>query len=126
MVFKANKESERHEIERSKKRRMVCSVKRIAEYLGRMCVDLYLMYYIGYMVFACLGFWVHHFFYVFHLTDIIYRNPYLKNVLKALYRPRYELLFTCILFLVIEFIFTIIAYTFFFNDFYGSECTYLN
>jgi len=76
--------------------------------------DFILIYYFGYLVFAFLGYFFHPFFYCYHMVDIIIRNQYLVNVLKALYRPRYELLNTLILFLCMEYIFTIIEYVGFF------------
>jgi hypothetical protein len=85
--------------------------------------DFYLLYYIGYLVFSFCGYFIHPFFYCYHMVDIIIRNPYLKNVLMALYRPRYELLNTLILFLCMEYIFTIIAYINLFDDFGSNECT---
>ena len=88
-----------------------------------MLFDFELMYYLGYMIFALLGLFHHPFFYTYHLIDIIYRNSYLKNVLKALYRPRFELFNTFILFLVIEFAFSVYAYIFFEDEFNGDECT---
>ncbi len=85
--------------------------------------DFYLLYYIGYLVFSFCGYFVHPFFYCYHMVDIIIRNPYLKNVLMALYRPRYELLNTLILFLCMEYIFTIISYVNLFEDFGSNECS---
>lgn len=57
---------------------------------------------------------------------MIIRNPYLKNVLKAIYRPRYELLNTFILFLCMQYIFAMFAYLYFYNDFDKGECTSLS
>lgn len=85
--------------------------------------DFYLLYYIGYLVFSFFGYYYHPFFYCYHMVDIIIRNPYLKNVLKALYRPRYELLNTLVLFLCMEYIFTIIAYINLYEDFESNACT---
>lgn len=85
-----------------------------------------LVYYFGYLIFSFFGYSIHPFFYCYHMIDIIIRNSYLKNVLKAIYRPRYELMYTLLLFLCVEYIFAIFAYIFFYNDFPGHECTTLS
>ena len=96
------------------------------DYFCSASSDFILLYYIGYLLFSFCGYFIHPFFYCYHMIDIIIRNPYLKNVLKALYRPRYELLNTLILFLCMEYIFTIIAYMVFSEDFENNACTSLS
>ena len=78
------------------------------------------------MIFSFIGYLYHPFFYAYHMMDMIIRNPYLKNVLKAIYRPRYELFNTLILFICMEYIFALIAYIFFYEDFEKGECTSLS
>ena len=80
----------------------------------------------GYLVFSFCGYIVHPFFYAYHMIDMIIRNPYLKNVLKAIYRPRYELINTFILFLCMQYIFAMFAYLYLYNDFDKGECTSLS
>ena len=86
---------------------------------------MFLVYNIGYLIFALLGYFIHPFYYTYHLLDIIVRSTYLQNVLKAIYRPRYELLYTMLLFVVLEYIFAMIAYIWLDSDFEKGECNSL-
>jgi len=88
--------------------------------------DLFLIYYVGYFIFSFLGLFLHPFFYTYHLVDIILRSSYLQNVLKAIYRPRYELMYTMLLFVCLEYIFSIFAYVFMPQEFPKHECTSLS
>jgi hypothetical protein len=101
-------------------------VKKCISYGLSALNDFLLMYYMGYLIFSFAGYLVHPFFYCYHMIDLIIRNQYLKNVLKAVYRPRYELLHTMILYLCLQYIFTIIAYMSIYTDFAGHECTSLS
>ena len=47
-----------------------------------------------------MGVFVHPFFYAFLLTSIFFRSPELQNILKAIWRPRKELFYTFIIFLL--------------------------
>lgn len=58
------------------------------------------------------GIVIHPFLFAFSLTDFL-RTGDLKNVVKAIYEPRVELALSFILFLVIEYYFTIFAYIFY-------------
>ena len=85
--------------------------------------DFQFFYYLGFMVFSLLGLYVHPFCYAYHLLDVIIKSAYLKNVLRAVYRPRFELLHTFFLFICLQYIFAIFAYTYFGNQFPDEACT---
>eukprot|EP00347_Sterkiella_histriomuscorum_P006717 403351704 len=101
-------------------------LKDITDYSWSAVQDFQLLYYMGYLFFSFVGLFFHPFFYAYHMIDMIIRNPYLKNVLKAVYRPRYELFNTLILFLCLQYIFAMISYVFFFEDFEKGECSSLS
>jgi hypothetical protein len=46
------------------------------------------MYYISYGALAILGTFVHPFFFVFHLSEILIRYPTLKSVINSVVQPR--------------------------------------
>lgn len=62
--------------------------------------DYIFLYTIAYLVFAFLGLFEDYVFYAFLLTAIFRRSPELQNILKAIWRPRKELLYTLIIFLL--------------------------
>ena len=41
------------------------------------------MYYIAYGLFAILGTFYHPLFFIFHLTEILFRYPTLKNIILS-------------------------------------------
>ena len=46
------------------------------------------MYYIAYGLFAILGTFFHPFFFIFHLSEILFRYPTLQNIIKSIWRPK--------------------------------------
>ena len=50
--------------------------------------NIEILYYICYIIFSILGTIIHPFFFVFHLTEILFRYHTLKNVMKSVYIPR--------------------------------------
>lgn len=49
--------------------------------------EVEVMYYVAYGVFAILGTFMHPFFFIFHLSEILFRYPTLKNVILSVYKP---------------------------------------
>ena len=76
-----------------------------------------ILYYLAYGVLAVIGTVVHPFFFAFHLTEILFRYPTLKNVIKAVWEPRKSLGLTFILYLILNYIFSLFAFQFFHEDF---------
>ena len=53
-----------------------------------------ILYYLAYAIFAFLGVNRHKFFFFFHLSEILIRYDILKNVIKAVALPFWDLFFT--------------------------------
>lgn len=77
------------------------------------------MYYIAYGLFAILGTFYHPLFFIFHLTEILFRYPTLKNIILSVYRPRIQLVLTFFLLFLLVYIFTLLAYWQLSNQFSG-------
>jgi len=59
---------------------------------------------------------------MFHLLDIVIRSPLLKNLLMALYQPREQLILTFLLFLVLQYVFTLIAFVWLSDEYPDFAC----
>jgi len=81
--------------------------------------EVEIIYYLAYGIMALMGVLVHPFFYAFHLTEIVIRYPTLTNVVRSVYQPRKALLLTFLLFLIIEYVFTLFGFAFLYQDYQG-------
>ena len=79
-----------------------------------------ILFYMAYAALAFMGLFVHPFFFTFHLTEVMIRYPALKNVLRAVYDPRQQLLLTFCLFMLLCYIWAILGYMFFYEAWAGS------
>ncbi len=70
------------------------------------------MYYIAYGAFAILGTIIHPFFFIFHLSEILFRYPTLKNIIYSVWQPKKQLIFTIFLFVILIYFYAILGYTF--------------
>lgn len=77
-------------------------------------------YYLAYGAFSLFGLIIHPFFFCFHLTEILIRYPTLTNVVKSVWEPRYAILLTLVLFLIIEYLFALIGFQSFHKDYQGK------
>ena len=66
----------------------------------------------AYVTMNVLGLFSHHFFFAFALLDLVNRFEELKLVLLAVYRPAKALMLTALLFLVFEYFFAILGFTY--------------
>jgi inositol 1,4,5-triphosphate receptor type 1/inositol 1,4,5-triphosphate receptor type 3 len=82
--------------------------------------DKLILYHTLYFIFAILGVAFHPFFLAFCLTYLIVRSSVLINVLKAAYEPRYQIIYTLFLFVVVYYIFSIFSYMIFHTDYNES------
>ena len=73
-----------------------------------------------YIMFVVVGLTLHPFFFAFTLTDFL-RTEYLKNVVKAVWQPRRELMLSLILFIILEYYFSLIGFLFYDDD-YSGRC----
>lgn len=87
----------------------------------KFILDMEVLYYILYGALAVIGTISHPFFFTFHLTAILMRYPTLKNVVMAIYLPRKQLLLTFLLFVVLEYCFSVIGYIYFYLE-YDGRC----
>ena len=93
------------------------SIKTLIKFL----MNFEVLYYLGYMILAFLGLFVHPFCYSFHLTEIIIRYPTMKNVIDAVVKPKQAIILTFILFIIMSYFFTLIGYLAF-DQYYGGFC----
>jgi inositol 1,4,5-triphosphate receptor type 1/inositol 1,4,5-triphosphate receptor type 3 len=78
------------------------------------------LYYVSYGFAAVLGVFLHPFFFAFHLSEIVLRYPVLKNVIRSVWEPREALFLSLVLFALGEYVFTLIAFTWFWDSYYGN------
>eukprot|EP00347_Sterkiella_histriomuscorum_P002926 403366261 len=91
--------------------------------IGSLFQDFNFLYYMLYIVFALLAITIHPFFIAFHLSDIIIRSPLLKDLLMAIWEPKEQIILTILLFFVIEYVFSLVAFGFFYEYFPDYNCT---
>lgn len=90
---------------------------RLAFVLLQLLKNIDVLYYLSYGLFAFIGTVIHPFFFAFHLSEILIRYPTLKNVIRSVWTPRLAIILTFVLFLIIIYVFTLIAFTFFAKDY---------
>nr|XP_027212094.1 inositol 1,4,5-trisphosphate receptor-like [Penaeus vannamei] len=76
-----------------------------------------LSYHVVYLVFCVLGLSVHPFCYSVLLFDVVYREETLLNVMRSVTRNGWSIILTAALALILVYLFSIIGYTFFNDDF---------
>jgi len=91
------------------------------------------LYYFLYTICAVLGFvfvtdpstyWLSNFFVMFLMFDIVFRAPLLQHIVTAMWRPRISISLALVLFLLIEYVFSLVAYYYFSQD-YRGQCNTL-
>ena len=76
----------------------------------KLFFNFHVLYSICYMVFAILGLFVHHFFFSFHLIELIITQPILKYVFLAFYEPLADFLFTLIFFFILIYFYSLLIF----------------
>ena len=95
----------------------------IIKFFKMIVFNFEVLYYLLYMTCSILGLYISEFFFAFLLTELVLRIKTLKNILMAIKKPFKELILTFLLWLILIYIFTLIAYTFFVDQFnIISEC----
>lgn len=79
-----------------------------------------LLYHLVYLMFCILGLCCHPFFYSVLLFDVVYREETLLNVIRSVTRNGRSILLTAVLALILVYMFSIIGYMFFKDDFLVS------
>uniref|UniRef100_A0A1A8LXY3 Inositol 1,4,5-triphosphate receptor, type 1a n=1 Tax=Nothobranchius pienaari TaxID=704102 RepID=A0A1A8LXY3_9TELE len=82
-----------------------------------MVMDFEFLYHLIYLIICCLGVFGHVFFYSLLLFDLVYREETLLNVIKSVTRNGRSILLTAVLALILVYLFSIVGYIFFKDDF---------
>ncbi|EAT33105.1 AAEL014637-PA [Aedes aegypti] len=79
--------------------------------------DAELLYHFGYLSFCVFGVLLHPFFFSILLFDVVYREETLLNVIRSVTRNGRSIILTAVLALILVYMFSIIGYMFFRDDF---------
>ncbi|XP_058855370.1 inositol 1,4,5-trisphosphate receptor type 1 isoform X3 [Acipenser ruthenus] len=82
-----------------------------------MILDVEFLYHLLYLIICSLGVFVHVFFYSLLLFDLVYREETLLNVIKSVTRNGRSIVLTAVLALILVYLFSIVGYIFFKDDF---------
>uniref|UniRef100_A0A8C9V7U1 Inositol 1,4,5-trisphosphate receptor n=1 Tax=Scleropages formosus TaxID=113540 RepID=A0A8C9V7U1_SCLFO len=82
-----------------------------------MIFDMEFLYHLLYLIICSLGVFVHVFFYSLLLFDLVYREETLLNVIKSVTRNGRSIVLTAVLALILVYLFSIVGYIFFKDDF---------
>ncbi|XP_043461353.1 inositol 1,4,5-trisphosphate receptor isoform X1 [Leptopilina heterotoma] len=88
--------------------------------IEHIITDVELLYHLLYLIFCVLGIFVHPFFYSVLLFDVIYREETLLNVIRSVTRNGRSIILTAVLALILVYMFSIIGFMFFKDDFLVS------
>ncbi|XP_063282731.1 inositol 1,4,5-trisphosphate receptor type 1 isoform X1 [Pelobates fuscus] len=84
---------------------------------GAMILDVEFLYHLLYLLICAMGVFVHEFFYSLLLFDLVYREETLLNVIKSVTRNGRSIILTAVLALILVYLFSIVGYLFFKDDF---------
>lgn len=91
-----------------------------SSYSFYLCLsDFDFVYYMLYILFAIGGLVIHPFLFCFQLTDFL-RIDLLKNVVKAVWIPRKQLLLTFLVFILEEYYFSLLSYIFLYDQYINT------
>ncbi|XP_032593574.1 inositol 1,4,5-trisphosphate receptor isoform X2 [Drosophila grimshawi] len=86
----------------------------------KIITDVQLLYHCIYIAFCFCGLIFHPFFYSLLLFDVVYREETLVNVIRSVTRNGRSIVLTAVLALILVYLFSIIGYMFFKDDFLVS------
>ncbi|XP_031335634.1 inositol 1,4,5-trisphosphate receptor isoform X3 [Photinus pyralis] len=86
----------------------------------QILTDVELLYHVIYLIFCLLGMMMHPFFYSVLLFDVVYREETLLNVIRSVTRNGRSIILTAVLAIILVYMFSIIGYMFFKDDFLVS------
>ncbi|XP_055609347.1 inositol 1,4,5-trisphosphate receptor isoform X4 [Uranotaenia lowii] len=89
----------------------------LEKHLFSIITDLELLYHFGYLSFCVFGVLLHPFFFSILLFDVVYREETLLNVIRSVTRNGRSIILTAVLALILVYMFSIIGYMFFRDDF---------
>jgi len=82
-----------------------------------ICTDLEIIYHVIFLSFGILGLCFHPLFYSVLLLHVVYTEETLRNVIRSVTRNGRSIILTAILAVILVYIFSIIGYIFFQDDF---------
>ncbi|XP_046143784.1 inositol 1,4,5-trisphosphate receptor isoform X9 [Osmia bicornis bicornis] len=85
--------------------------------LEQIVTNVEILYHISYLIFCVLGICMHPFFYSVLLFDVVYREETLLNVIRSVTRNGRSIILTAVLALILVYMFSIIGFMFFKDDF---------
>ncbi|KAG7206265.1 hypothetical protein KM043_003649 [Ampulex compressa] len=88
--------------------------------LEQIVTNVEILYHISYLIFCVLGICMHPFFYSVLLFDVVYREETLLNVIRSVTRNGRSIILTAVLALILVYMFSIIGFMFFKDDFLVS------
>lgn len=88
-----------------------------ARSLGHMLSDMELLYHVTYLTVCVLGLVGHPLLYSVLLLDVLYQEETLLNVIKSVTRNGRSIILTAVLALILVYLFSIVAFLFFRDDF---------
>ena len=108
----------KYKINNLKNGKDISSIKRyipliIAEVIIKSIFNFRSLYYILSIVFICLGLVSHPFFYCITLLEFVNRIQLMQTVLKAMYEPLGNILITLLMFIILEYLFSLFAISYF-------------
>ncbi|CAG2100807.1 unnamed protein product [Medioppia subpectinata] len=80
-------------------------------------IDNEFLYHVVYLIFCMVGLIVHPLIYSILLLNVVYQEETLKNVIRSVTRNGRSIILTAILALILVYLFSIIGYLFFSDDF---------
>ncbi|KAK0174228.1 hypothetical protein PV328_007337 [Microctonus aethiopoides] len=86
----------------------------------QIIINVELWYHTFYLIFCILGICMHPFFYSVLLFDVVYREETLLNVIRSVTRNGRSIILTAVLALILVYMFSIIGFMFFKDDFLVS------
>ncbi|XP_076236101.1 inositol 1,4,5-trisphosphate receptor-like isoform X3 [Calliopsis andreniformis] len=85
--------------------------------IEQIVTNVELLYHLSYLIFCVLGICMHPFFYSVLLFDVVYREETLLNVIRSVTRNGRSIILTAVLALILVYMFSIIGFMFFKDDF---------
>nr|XP_032828348.1 inositol 1,4,5-trisphosphate receptor type 1-like isoform X2 [Petromyzon marinus] len=82
-----------------------------------MILDVEFLYHLFYLTVCASGLLLHEFFYSLLLFDLVYREETLLNVIKSVTRNGRSIVLTAVLALILVYLFSIVGFLFFRDDF---------
>ena len=89
----------------------------LEKHILKIITDAELLYHFMYLTFCVFGMLLHPFFFSVLLFDVVYREETLLNVIRSVTRNGRSIILTAVLALILVYMFSIIGYMFFRDDF---------